>query len=108
MKLIYLGKELDSEVEHELFAENEHGFKVTVTYREDSEVSKREGKKLVEIRNNVTEVHNLFNSSWPGGRRCAFESDIHYTGGHRGIDELESCIIELSEKKEEKFYEYPT
>ena len=34
MKLVYLNKELDSSLEHELFSENEFGFKVTVNYKD--------------------------------------------------------------------------
>jgi len=32
MKIIYLGKELDSTKEHELITENEFGFKVDIKY----------------------------------------------------------------------------
>ena len=39
MILNYLGEELDSTIAHEIFSDNEFGFKVTITYAKDSWIS---------------------------------------------------------------------
>ena len=91
MKLVYLNKELDSSLEHELFSENEFGFKVTVTYKDSR----------IDIMNNCTEVHNKYESLRDD---CiAFESDIHFTGCDRTNCDIESVIIENANKIEKNF-----
>jgi hypothetical protein len=93
MKLVYLNKELDSSLEHELFSENEYGFKVTVTYKDSR----------IDVMNNCTEVHNKYESY--RGDCIAFESDIHVTGCTRTNCDIESVIIENAEKILQKFIE---
>lgn len=93
MKIIYLGKELDVTKEHELFSDNEFGFKVDIKYTEESWYPTKE-----DTAYNCTEVHHLFDTNYMGGPSIAFESDIHYTGFTRRIDRIESVTIELADK----------
>lgn len=109
IKLIYLGKELNINQEHNILSKNKHGFKVTVVYSLNSAVGAYQGKKLVEVRHNCTQVHFGYTE---GGfikplTKVAFESDIFYTGSNRKIKDLESIVIELEIKKHSDCYEYP-
>jgi len=109
IKLIYLGEELNINQEHDILTESEYGFKVTVVYNLNSEVGIYEGKKLIEIRHNCTQVHYGY-TSWgltDPITKVAFESDILDTGSNRMIEELESITIELDTRKHSSFYEYP-
>jgi hypothetical protein len=103
MKLIYLGKELDSTKEKEIFSGSKFGFNVTVSYKKDSWMSLHEKKQVVETYNNCTEIHNLFDSSIPKEKRIAFESDIHGTGCTRNTEDIESVDIHIAMKEEEDF-----
>ena len=103
MKLIYLGEEIDSTLEHELCSENEFGFDVTITYTPKSWMSVDNGSQLTCKIFNCTEVHNRYTSFH--GERIAFESDIHCTGGTRDIEEIESVVIELATFKSDGYYE---
>jgi hypothetical protein len=88
MKLIYLGEELDSSVEHELnYDESKHpyGFDVFIDYESG----------LQQIRHNCTEIHHLF-SKWK--KETAFESNIHSTVGTRQISSLHSVRIEIAKE----------
>lgn len=98
MKLIYLGEELDSSVEHELFydeAEHPYGFNAILTYKDGE--TKPEHK--VNTHHNCTEVHHLYNDlgTINNEKRIALESDIHRTGGTRDINRLESVEITVAE-----------
>lgn len=93
MKLVYLNNELDSSLEHELFSENEYGFKVTVTYKNSQ----------IDVMNNCTEVHNKYESYY-NDDCIAIESDIHRTGCTRTNSDIESVIIKNAKKIEEDFY----
>jgi len=94
MKLVYLNKELDSSLEHELFSENEFGFKVTVNYKDSR----------IDVMNNCTEVHNKYESILNLRGDCiAFESDIHGTGSNRTNSDIESVVIENANKIEENY-----
>lgn len=94
MKIIYLGTELDSSVEHELFSNNEFGFKITIGYTDESWYPIKE-----EIVFNFTEFHwmytDMFNITPSNG--VAFESDIHGTGFTRKIDVISYVNIELAD-----------
>jgi len=98
MKIIYLGKELDSTKEHELITENEFGFKVDIKYTEESWYPTKK-----ESAYNCTEVHHLWSLDYMDGASIAFESDIHSTGFTRRIDTIESVNIELSNELYDSF-----
>lgn len=92
MKLIYLGEELDSSVEHELnYDESQHpyGWDVIVTYKTGIYPTS------VNTHHNCTEVHNRY-TSFPGDERIALESDIHGTGGTRALKDLVSVEITVA------------
>ena len=93
MKITHLGKELDTTKEHELYSNNDFGFKVDIKYTEDSWYPNKE-----DTANNCTEVHHLWSLDYMGGASIAFESDIHSTGFTRRIDTIESVNIELATK----------
>ena len=95
MKLIYLGQELDSTKEHELFPpkESKFGFKVDIKMTEESWYTVKE-----DTAYNCAEVHHLWSENYMGGASIAFESDIHRTGFTRRIDDIESVTIELASK----------
>jgi len=90
MKITYLGKKLDSSIEHELLSENEYGFKVEINHTKESWY-----KQKKQTFCNCTEVHNLWSLDYMGGASIAFESDIHSTGFTRRIDTIESVNIEM-------------
>lgn len=101
MILTYLGTPLDSSKECELFPVNEDlGFKVTIVYTPRSWYPNK-----IEVNNNVTEVHNLFNKYPVMGadKRIAFESDVHGTGFHRDCNDIVSVTIENANKVELEF-----
>lgn len=96
MKLVYLGRELDVNVEHELFSEesNQFGFNVEVKYTEESWYPVK-----TQIFRNCTEVHHLFESLIEERRTSiAFESDIQGTGCNRKIENIESVVITIADK----------
>mgnify|MGYP001558584137 CR=1 FL=1 len=100
MKIIYLGQVLDTENEHELFSNNEFGFKIDIKHTKES------GYKVKEdTAYNCTEFHwrytDIFNPI--PSNKVAFESDIHKTGFNREIKTIESVTIELADKLYEKF-----
>lgn len=92
MKLVYLGKELDTTKEHELLNNSEFGFKVDIKYRE------QDGWGGSDTAYNCTEVHHLWSKNYMGGASIAFESNIHSTGFVRRIDNIELVTIELANK----------
>lgn len=96
MKLVYLEKELDPEVEHELFC-GEFGFLVEIKFADNSIYKGRE-----DTLHNVTEVHNLYRPS-AIHKSIAFESDIHGTGCTYDQDFLEEVIIKKAKKQYENF-----
>lgn len=93
MRLIYLNAELDATKEHELFNITPKGFKVEVTYTDESWRTKQGFKQ--EIFESRTEVHHLYKN--PFEESIAFESDILADGSTRPIKEIESVIISLME-----------
>ena len=99
MKLIYLGQELDTTKEHELFPPDEHefGFKVDIKMTDESEYDKN------ETAYNCTEVHHLWSTNYMGGPSIAFESDIHGSGFTRRIDDIESVTIELAKQLYDRY-----
>lgn len=99
MKLIYLGKDLDNRIEHELFADNhEFGFKVDIKYTEESWYPTKE-----DTAYNCTEVHYLWSLNYMGGPSIAFESDIRCTGFTRRINDIESVTIEIADRLYESY-----
>lgn len=97
MKLIYLGEEIDSSVEQEIFydeAKHPFGFDVILTYKDGE--TKPEHK--VNTHHNCTEVHHLYNDLGiiNGDKRIALESDLHGTGGTRDINRLISVDITIA------------
>lgn len=109
IKLIYLGKELNINQEHNLLSKNKYGFKVTIVYNLNSAVGAYEGERLIEIRHNCTQVHYGYTEMGfvKPLTKVAFETDIFHTGSNRKIKDLESIVIELETKKHSDFYEYP-
>ena len=103
MKLIYLNKKLDTNLEHELMSENEFGFEVSIEYTETAWYS----IKKIQL-NNCTEVHwrftDIFNPE--PSTKVAFESDIHSTGFNREIETIKIIEIKHSNKIEEKYVDY--
>ena len=97
MEIIYLGKELDNRIEHELFSDNDFGFDVKIEYNN--------GYRN-EIARNMTEVHYLYKSWIPNKKSIAFESDIHETGFNHDISEISKIEISYSKKKHEFFTDY--
>lgn len=89
-KLIYLGTELNINIEHELFTENKFGFDSIIIYKDGE----------VQTRNNLTEIHHLYKSPFDS---IAFESDIHSTGGTVRLDEIDIVVIVLSAIKHENY-----
>jgi len=98
----FLGTELDSTKEHELFKNDGLGFNITVTYTEDSWRYQRGYKS--QTFNNCTELHWRFNEN--DGlfeKESAFESDIHGTGSTRKIKEITSVVVVEATKVEENY-----
>lgn len=93
MKLVYLGKQLDVTKEHEIISNNPFGFKVTITYTEESWYTNKK-----EVVHNCTEVHHLFSKDYMGGPSTAFESDLHRSGFIRRISDIESVVIRIETK----------
>ena len=87
-KIIFLGEELPNDKEHELVNGSEKGFDVKIVYTKNSVWLQKE-----ETVHNVTEVHYLFSS--PIKEQVAFESDIHFTGFTRPVEDIE--LIEIVE-----------
>lgn len=83
MKLSLNGVSLDENVENEIFPENEFGLHAIIT--------NLNGK--VHHRRNLTEVHHRYNEGRGDEHRCAFESDIHQTGGTVRLSEVGSIEI---------------
>jgi hypothetical protein len=92
-KLIFLGRELDVNKEHELFPTNKTlGFDAIIVYKNGHG----------EVRHNLTEVHHLFKGhSFEAG--IAFESDIHSTGGTARVHEIEIVIVVLATEKANEY-----
>lgn len=93
MKLIYLGTDLDTDKEQEIFPpkDAEFGFIVHIKMTEQSWCG---GKEYTIY--NCTEVHHLWSKDYMGGASIAFESDIHKTGFTRRIKDVECVTIELA------------
>ena len=102
MKLIYLGEELDSTKEKEIFSGSKFGFNVIVVYKIDSWMSQHRKEQVVDIYNNCTEVHYLY-ETYGLNKRIAFESDIHRTGCTRNVDDIESVEIHIATKQRKRF-----
>jgi hypothetical protein len=94
----YLGTELDSNVEHELFLEEDFGLDIVVEYTPDSWMYKA-GHKVSKFHN-CTEFHWRFNEDedWNLNKSAAFESDIHGTGCTRNIKDIVLVTITKAEK----------
>lgn len=95
MKIFYLGEELDTTKEHELFTDNEFGFKIDIKYTQDSWYTTKD-----DTAYNCTEFHWRFNEDedWAREKCVAFESDIHRTGFTKEIKNIESVNIVLADK----------
>lgn len=100
MKIIYLGEELDSSIEHELITESEFGFNIKIKYTEESWYRDKNEETF-----NRTEFHWRYDEYHGGklGERCAFESDIHQTGFTRECSCIEEIEIVMSDKLYEKY-----
>lgn len=98
MKLIYLGEELDSSIEHDLYSDTEFGFKVDIKYTNESWYPEKQA-----TAHNCTQVHHLWSLNYMGGSSIAFESDIRKTGFTRRIDDIEVVIVELAEKMYDEY-----
>lgn len=71
-------------------------------YGYDCEIHYKNGE--VEQRNNCTEVHHRhegLGSMVPVG--CAFESDIHYTGGTILLERIDKVVVEVAVKKHDNY-----
>ncbi len=102
MKLIYLGEELDSTKEKEILSGSKFGFNVIVVYKIDSWMSQHRKEQVVDVFNNCTEVHHLY-ESYDSEKRIAFESDIQRTGCTRKVDDIESVEIHIATKQRKRF-----
>jgi|SaaInlStandDraft_4_1057021.scaffolds.fasta_scaffold145273_1 hypothetical protein len=71
--IIYKGRKLDPQKQHEIFAKNKNGFHVKVWYN-----GRNQYENKSDVFNNITEVHWLYKSIQ--GKRVAFETNIHQTG----------------------------
>lgn len=94
MKLTILGKQLDSSIEHEVFADDTlhpFGFNARIVFKDDSVY---EGE--VHTYHNLTEVHHMCDMFDNRSDSIAFESDIHYTGGTRRINEIVSVKVTIA------------
>lgn len=119
MKLVFLGKTIDHDKEHEIFAHSAEHFEL---YKRDSrphqsnypEFSEygfnakvlftKEGRYegATHTYYNLTEIHNLFGNFEPRPE-IAFESDIHGTGGTRYLQDIISVRITPATKKHRNF-----
>lgn len=91
----FLGAELDSTKEYELFKKDGLGFNITVVYTADSWRAEKGHPK--ETFNNCTEFHWRYNEkSGINTKESAFESDIHGTGCTRKVDEITSVLVEYT------------
>lgn len=90
MRKLYLGTKLNINIEHELFTENEFGFDAIIIYKDGE----------VETRNNLTEIHHLYESQFES---IAFESDIHCTGGTVRLEDIDIVVIVLAAIKHENY-----
>lgn len=104
MKLVYLGEELDTKLEHELISKSKFGYNITIKYSENSWRFKSNIEKVK--LSNYTEVHHLYETISDGGEdRIAFESDIHGHGCNRNIEDIESVTIEIATKINSDYYQ---
>lgn len=90
MKLIFLGKELDINMEVELIKGDDFGYDAIIIYKNGT----------VDTRNNCSEIHHLYSSNKP---RIAFESDFHHTGGTCDIDEIDVVVIVEAAKMSDNY-----
>lgn len=95
MNLIFLGKELDANKEHELISKFKHGFNAHVTYK----LCYAECK--TQMFHNLDEVHSLFS---PLHNSIAFESSIHSNGGTRSVAEILSVVVTRAPRKYKDYW----
>ncbi len=98
----FLGAELDSSKEYELFKNDGLGFNITVGYTADS-WNGRQGFPFSTFKN-CTEFHWRYNEkSEISVKESAFESDIHGTGCTRKVNEIISVLIEYATEVAESY-----
>lgn len=98
MKITYNGSNLDINTPFELKAENNLGFKVTVSLTVQAALSALNSfmgaSKRVNTYNNCCEVHYLYETHIQGEKRVAIESSVHGTSFTLDINNIESIVIE--------------
>ena len=94
MKIILNDKLEDPAVEHEWMFKEGFGANVIIV--------RKDGK--VEMRTNLTEVHNLYPSAL--GERIAFESDLHMYGGTMEVEDISAVIITKAQQMHSEYYEF--
>lgn len=100
MKLIYLNAELDSTKEYELNAITPNGFKVEITYKQDSQIGSvlnKHSNTFTDTFLNASEVHSRFKELHSTGEEIAFESYLRSDGYVRKIKDIEKVVITLQE-----------
>ncbi len=67
-------------------------------------MSKSEGKKLIEVFNNCTQIHHMYDTIIrKDEKRIAFESDILSTGCTHSVSDIELVVVELADSREVAF-----
>ena len=100
MKIIHLENIIDNTKEQEIYSDDEYGLDVLVIYSEDSWINKQQNKQVIDVFNNCTEIHYMYDSK---NKRIAFESDIHQSGCNHSIDDIETIVIKLSTERNINF-----
>lgn len=105
-QLIIFGKEHPIDTEIEILDESEFGMRAEIHYNIDAFV----GINKIEIRNNLTEFHHLYNRNenyiiLKEEDNSAFESDIHGTGGTKKVKYIDKIIITKAEKLYDEYYD---
>ena len=122
-QLIIFGKEHDINTEIEIIDESEFGMRAEIhinieQYIKDIKDSYDSANidlyltriNKIEIRNNLTEFHHLFNRNenyiiLKEEDDSAFESDIHGTGGTKKLKYIDKIIITKAEKLYDEYYD---
>jgi len=95
MNFIVNNIEQDVNKELEIFSKTEFGMTACIIFKDGTS----------EIRNNLTEVHYMFQSPTIAqfGHSCAFESDIHGTGGTIDLRNLIAIVVYPATEKAKNY-----
>ncbi len=102
MKLIYLGEELESNIEHELETTSKFGFDIVITYKEDVEYP--DIKNTIHKLYNFTKIYNMDVSKvFINDGNIIFESSLHNGYLNYAYKFIESVEIFLSKRLRKKW-----